>query len=204
MLQLTTDNIIRRTRLCSLQLQRRCMSGLDLDALLAANRYGGNSQKKPELSLDVILNEHRCCTTVHVNDNNKFLISYSKFRRYGGQLPLEAQKVVEIAPEYPYDIDVGPLFCTNAQRCFLVPLEYVTFKYISFSAKSHMQWAGRWRSMWAIPVFQPQQEHAAGPLLNYASHGVAHAHAPSRRTSTRRARRLASSSCTTPTSTNSP
>ena len=22
-------------------------------------------------------------------------------------------------PEYPYDIDVGPLFCTRANRCFL-------------------------------------------------------------------------------------
>ena len=27
--------------------------------------------------------------------------------------------MVNYSPEYPYDIDVGPLFCTKANRCFL-------------------------------------------------------------------------------------
>ena len=34
---------------------------MDFEALLAANRYGGHSEKKPEVSLDVILSEHRFC-----------------------------------------------------------------------------------------------------------------------------------------------
>ena len=43
--------------------------------------------------------------------------------RYGGAAkPKEAQpaaQLVNYSPEYPHDIDVGPLFCTRANRCFL-------------------------------------------------------------------------------------
>jgi hypothetical protein len=44
--------------------------------------------------------------------------------RYGGSpKPKDTQPqeetLVNYSPEFPYDIDVGPLFCTRAQRCFL-------------------------------------------------------------------------------------
>ena len=43
-------------------------------------------------------------------------------RYKGAAKPAEAQQaehLVNYSPEYPHDIDVGPLFCTRANRCFL-------------------------------------------------------------------------------------
>jgi hypothetical protein len=51
--------VCRGEALAAWQLQRRRLSGLDFEALLAANRYGGDSKTQPEASLDAILNQHR-------------------------------------------------------------------------------------------------------------------------------------------------
>jgi len=66
---------------------------MDLDALLEKNRYGGEDQKP---SIEALLAKNK----------------------YGGKNS-GATEVVNIAPEYPHDVDIGPLFCRSADRCFL-------------------------------------------------------------------------------------
>ena len=82
---------------------------LDLDALMSANKYGGSAAKPPQ-------------TAAHGSNALDDLMNKN---RYGGspkpraQQPAPQEVLVNYSPEFPHDIDVGPLFCTRAQRCFL-------------------------------------------------------------------------------------
>jgi len=68
-----------------------------LDDLLEKNKYGGEAKSaKNAASLESLMGKHR----------------------YGGDKN-QAAIIKDIAPEYPHDIDVGPLFCIKANRCFL-------------------------------------------------------------------------------------
>ena len=95
------------------QCARRSLSSkpaLDLDALMSSNKYGATATRSAD----------RMDTAASSNPLDALM---SK-NRYGGQArPAERKsqdaQLVNYSPEYPHDIDVGPLFCTRAQRCFL-------------------------------------------------------------------------------------
>eukprot|EP00286_Rhodomonas_abbreviata_P012657 CAMPEP_0181323888 /NCGR_PEP_ID=MMETSP1101-20121128/20045_1 /TAXON_ID=46948 /ORGANISM="Rhodomonas abbreviata, Strain Caron Lab Isolate" /LENGTH=411 /DNA_ID=CAMNT_0023431985 /DNA_START=71 /DNA_END=1302 /DNA_ORIENTATION=+ len=72
-------------------------SVLDLDDLLAKNKYGGEEKSAGNTSsLEALMGKNR----------------------YGGANST-LRDVKDISPEYPHDLDVGPLFCVKADRCFL-------------------------------------------------------------------------------------